>query len=73
MHKRRAGASQLLDADLGPDERDPGARACAGLHKGPSIPEANNHPVRHGSVVGMHNGIIKNDEEIFASHGFKRA
>src|SRR5512133_1254635 len=29
----------------------------------PSIP-ANNHPVRHGPVVGIHNGIIVNDDEI---------
>jgi glucosamine 6-phosphate synthetase-like amidotransferase/phosphosugar isomerase protein len=35
--------------------------------------DANNHPVRHGSVVGVHNGIILNDEEIFAEHGFERA
>jgi asparagine synthetase B (glutamine-hydrolysing) len=29
----------------------------------PSI-AANNHPVRHGSVVGIHNGLIVNDDEI---------
>jgi asparagine synthetase B (glutamine-hydrolysing) len=28
--------------------------------------------VRHGAVVGIHNGIIANDEEIFAGHGFER-
>jgi glucosamine 6-phosphate synthetase-like amidotransferase/phosphosugar isomerase protein len=33
---------------------------------------ANNHPVRHGSVVGIHNGIIVNDEEVFAAHRFRR-
>jgi glucosamine 6-phosphate synthetase-like amidotransferase/phosphosugar isomerase protein len=38
----------------------------------PSI-ESNNHPVRHGSVVGIHNGIITNDEEIFARHRFVRS
>ena len=31
----------------------------------PSI-AANNHPVRHGPVVGIHNGIIVNDDEILA-------
>jgi glucosamine 6-phosphate synthetase-like amidotransferase/phosphosugar isomerase protein len=31
----------------------------------PSIP-ANNHPVRHGPVVGIHNGIILNDDEVLA-------
>ena len=29
----------------------------------PSI-AANNHPVRHGPVVGIHNGIIVNDDEL---------
>ena len=35
--------------------------------------EANNHPIRHGRVVGIHNGIILNDEELFARYGFERA
>src|SRR5206468_9127883 len=34
---------------------------------------ANNHPVRHGSVVGIHNGIIKNDDELFQTHRIARA
>ena len=34
---------------------------------------ANNHPIRHGAVVGIHNGIIANDEQILARHGFERA
>ena len=33
----------------------------------PSI-SANNHPVRHGPVVGIHNGIILNDDELLAPH-----
>ena len=41
--------------------------------KGHPTIEANNHPIRHGSVVGIHNGIIVNDEEIFAHYGFERA
>jgi glucosamine 6-phosphate synthetase-like amidotransferase/phosphosugar isomerase protein len=35
--------------------------------------EANNHPIRHGAVVGVHNGIILNDDELMIEHGFKRA
>jgi glucosamine 6-phosphate synthetase-like amidotransferase/phosphosugar isomerase protein len=31
----------------------------------PSI-AANNHPVRHGPVIGIHNGIIVNDDELLA-------
>src|SRR5580765_6706922 len=38
----------------------------------PSI-NANNHPVRHGPVVGIHNGIITNDDELLAPHSCARA
>ena len=34
---------------------------------------ANNHPIPHGAIVGIHNGIIVNDEELFAEHGWERA
>ena len=34
---------------------------------------ANNHPIRHGSVVGVHNGIIENDDELFEQHRIERA
>ena len=70
--KRRSGASALLE-----DLRVPADATEALVHvrdytKGhPSI-AANNHPIRHGTVVGIHNGIIANDEEILARHGFRR-
>jgi glutamine phosphoribosylpyrophosphate amidotransferase len=38
----------------------------------PSI-EANNHPVRHGPVVGVHNGRILNDDELLGVHACARA
>ena len=47
----------------------PGLEAVKGH---PTI-ESNNHPIRHGSVVGVHNGIILNDEELFERHGWTRA
>ena len=73
IHKQRSGASGLLDSI-----RVPAAARQALVHvrdytKGHPSLEANNHPVRHGSVVGIHNGIIRNDEEIFAEYGFERA
>jgi asparagine synthetase B (glutamine-hydrolysing) len=34
---------------------------------------ANNHPVRHGAVAGVHNGTILNDDELMARNGFERA
>jgi glucosamine 6-phosphate synthetase-like amidotransferase/phosphosugar isomerase protein len=70
--KQRSGASQLLE-----DVHVPGGASQLVLHvrdytKGHPRIEANNHPVRHGAVVGVHNGIILNDEEIFATRGFER-
>ena len=35
--------------------------------------QANNHPIRHGSVVGIHNGIIENDDALLARYGIERA
>jgi glucosamine 6-phosphate synthetase-like amidotransferase/phosphosugar isomerase protein len=71
--KQRTPASKLLErVDV------PGAATQLLVHvrdytKGhPSI-TANNHPVRHGPVVGIHNGIIVNDDEILAEHRCARA
>ena len=37
--------------------------------KGHPTIAANNHPVRHGRVTGIHNGIIANDEELLRGTG----
>jgi glucosamine 6-phosphate synthetase-like amidotransferase/phosphosugar isomerase protein len=72
ISKQRSGASALLERI-----EVPGATTETLLHvrdytKGhPSI-EANNHPIRHGSVVGIHNGIIVNDDDLFAAHAVER-
>jgi glucosamine 6-phosphate synthetase-like amidotransferase/phosphosugar isomerase protein len=71
--KQRTPASQLLERVA-----VPAAAAQLLVHvrdytKGhPSI-AANNHPVRHGPVVGIHNGIIVNDDELLAEHSCARA
>ena len=72
VHKQQTGASALLDALVVP----PAARQVL-VHvrdytKGHPTIAANNHPVRHGSVTGVHNGIIANDEELFACHRIPR-
>jgi glucosamine 6-phosphate synthetase-like amidotransferase/phosphosugar isomerase protein len=73
IHKQRSGASQLLDRVRVPDDATEALVHVRDYTKGhPSI-EANNHPIRHGSVVGIHNGIIANDEELFERHGWHRA
>lgn len=73
VHKSRAGASEVLDGISVPDGVTQVLVHVRDYTKGHPSLNANNHPVRHGSVVGIHNGIIKNDEEIFARYGFERA
>ena len=73
VHKRQAGASELLDEISVPATATQVLVHVRDYTKGHPSLNANNHPVRHGSVVGIHNGIIKNDEEIFAQYGFERA
>ncbi len=73
VHKRRSGASALLDEVHVPAGSSQVLVHVRDYTKGHPTIEANNHPIRHGAVIGIHNGIIVNDEEIFARYGFERA
>jgi glucosamine 6-phosphate synthetase-like amidotransferase/phosphosugar isomerase protein len=73
VHKQRSGASAVLE-----QIEIPAAARQVLLHvrdytKGHPRITANNHPVRHGAVVGVHNGTILNDDELMARYGFERA
>jgi glucosamine 6-phosphate synthetase-like amidotransferase/phosphosugar isomerase protein len=71
--KQRTPASHLLDRVSVPAEATQLLVHVRDYTKGhPSI-AANNHPVRHGPVVGVHNGIIVNDDELLAEHPCARA
>src|SRR5918912_3018602 len=71
--KQRTPASQLLERIDVPDAATELLVHVRDYTKGhPSI-AANNHPVRHGPVVGIHNGIILNDDELLAPHSCARA
>src|SRR5256714_2585228 len=71
--KQRTPASQLLDRVTVPQEVDQLLVHVRDYTKGhPSI-AANNHPVRHGPVVGIHNGTIPNADELLAPHSCARA
>jgi glutamine---fructose-6-phosphate transaminase (isomerizing) len=71
--EQRTPASQLLERIAVPGEATQLLVHVRDYTKGhPSI-AANNHPVRHGPVVGIHNGIIVNDDELFEQHGWRRA
>jgi glucosamine 6-phosphate synthetase-like amidotransferase/phosphosugar isomerase protein len=71
--KQRTPASQLIERVAVPGEATQLLVHVRDYTKGhPSI-SANNHPVRHGPVVGIHNGIIVNDDELLAQHSCARA
>jgi glucosamine 6-phosphate synthetase-like amidotransferase/phosphosugar isomerase protein len=71
--KQRTPASQLIDRVSVPGGATQLLVHVRDYTKGhPSIP-ANNHPVRHGPVIGIHNGIITNDDELLAPHACARA
>ena len=74
VHKQRSGASALLERDRDSRVGDAGAASTsATTPRAIRGSQANNHPIRHGAVVGIHNGIIVNDEELLDRHGFDRA
>jgi glucosamine 6-phosphate synthetase-like amidotransferase/phosphosugar isomerase protein len=73
IHKQRSGASKVLDQLLLPANATETLRHVRDYTKGHPRIEANNHPIRHGAVVGVHNGIIFNDDELMEQHGFERA
>jgi glucosamine 6-phosphate synthetase-like amidotransferase/phosphosugar isomerase protein len=73
LRKQRSGASQLLEHVHVPRGASELVLHVRDYTKGHPRIDANNHPVRHGPVVGVHNGIILNDEEIFAARSFERA
>ncbi|HEV8460974.1 MAG TPA: hypothetical protein VGQ38_09720 [Gaiellaceae bacterium] len=71
--KQRTPASKLLERVAVPEGATELLVHVRDYTKGhPSI-NANNHPVRHGPVVGIHNGIITNDDELLAPHSCARA
>jgi glucosamine 6-phosphate synthetase-like amidotransferase/phosphosugar isomerase protein len=71
-HKQRSGASALLERIAVPADASQMLIHVRDYTKGHPRIAANNHPVRHGAVLGIHNGIIVNDEDVFERHGFGR-
>jgi glucosamine 6-phosphate synthetase-like amidotransferase/phosphosugar isomerase protein len=71
--KQRTPASELLERVEVPERANQLLVHVRDYTKGhPSI-AANNHPVRHGPVIGIHNGIVTNDDELLAPHSCARA
>jgi asparagine synthetase B (glutamine-hydrolysing) len=71
--KLRGGASALLDELAVPPETSQALIHVRDFTKGHPDVAANNHPIRHGAVVGVHNGIIQNDDELLTRYRIERA
>lgn len=72
VHTQRGGASALLDALAVPAATTQVLLHVRDYTKGHPSVAANNHPLRHGRVVGVHNGVIANDDELLGLHGIRR-
>lgn len=70
--KLRGGASGLLDDLVLPSCTSQALVHVRDFTKGHPEIEANNHPIRHGSVVGVHNGVVENDDGLLESYGIER-
>jgi asparagine synthetase B (glutamine-hydrolysing) len=70
--KLRGGASALLDEIAVPAGTSSVLLHVRDFTKGHPDIEANNHPIRHGSVVGVHNGVLSNDDELLEHYGIVR-
>jgi len=71
--KLRGGASALLDELDVPSSTTQALLHVRDFTKGHPEIEANNHPIRHGSVVGVHNGVISNDDDLLSRYGIERS
>lgn len=72
VHKQQTGASALLESIAVSPTASRALLHVRDYTKGHPTIRANNHPVRHGRVTGIHNGIILNDDALFAQYGFAR-
>ena len=73
VHKQRSGATALLERIRVPEDASQLLVHVRDHTKGHPSLAANNHPIRHGAVVGVHNGVIDNDDELFARYRIARA
>ena len=71
--KLQGGASALIDELVVPTATSQALIHVRDFTKGHPALAANNHPIRHGAVVGIHNGIIENDDALLARYGIARA
>jgi glucosamine 6-phosphate synthetase-like amidotransferase/phosphosugar isomerase protein len=72
VRKLRGGASALFDAIEVPRTAPQALLHVRDYTKGHPEIEANNHPIRHGAIVGVHNGVVENDDDLLAHYEIER-
>ncbi|MCW2926397.1 MAG: 99, gp99 [Thermoleophilia bacterium] len=72
VNKQPGGASRFLEVVEVPATIRQLLLHVRDFTKGRPSLMANNHPIRHGDVVGVHNGKISNDDAIFTALGRER-
>jgi glutamine phosphoribosylpyrophosphate amidotransferase len=72
VNKQPGGASLFLEVVQVPSTVRQLVLHVRDFTKGRPSLMANNHPIRHGSVVGVHNGKIANDDAVFTDLGRER-
>lgn len=72
VNKQPGGASRFLEVVHVPHDVRQLLLHVRDFTKGRPSLMANNHPIRHGSVVGVHNGKLSNDDAIFVELGRER-
>lgn len=73
VHKQIGGAAEMLPLIEIDQDADAILLHVRDFTKGSPSIMANNHPIRHGHVVGIHNGRIQNDDQLLAAYGIERA
>jgi glutamine phosphoribosylpyrophosphate amidotransferase len=71
--KLRGGASKLFEELTLPATATSALIHVRDFTKGHPGISANNHPIRHAGVVGIHNGVIENDDDVLRRHGITRS
>lgn len=71
--KLQGGASALFEELVLPAAASSVLIHVRDFTKGHPEITANNHPIRHAGVVGVHNGVIENDDDVLRRHGITRA
>ncbi len=72
VNKQPGGASRFLEVVTVPEVVRQLVLHVRDFTKGRPSLMANNHPIRHGDVVGVHNGKIANDDAVFVELGRDR-